>query len=306
MRKELVCQRLFTLVALTVAALLNTPRSQAQPSPTRPAFEVASIKLNDACAGRRGRGGGFSPNGYSTSCIPLRVLIRIAYGKPAYGLANPRQLEVLGGPAWLDSEVYDVIAKGPDGASLDRTFDMIQTLLEDRCKLKVHKERREAPVYSLTVAKGGPKIRETKAGTCRPHSLGNLQPVEPGATESALLPCGWTSSTPNGGDVTKIGLGVTMDQLADGMLASLDRPVINRTGLVGIFDIHLVYALDMATPGQSRLDGASSPTPIPLAPDPTAPSIFSAIQQQLGLKLVSDKGLVEVLVIDHVEKPSAN
>jgi uncharacterized protein (TIGR03435 family) len=306
MGKDLVCQRLFTFVALTVAALLNTPRSHAQRSPTRPAFEVASIKLDDTCAGRHGRGGGFSPNGYSTSCVPLRVLIRIAYGKPAYGLANPRQMEVLGGPAWLDSEVYDVVAKGPGRASLDRTFDMIQTLLEDRCKLKVHMERREAPVYSLTVGKGGLKIQETKTGTCRPHSVGNLQPVERGAVESELLPCGWTSSTPSGGNVTKIGLGVTMDQLAGGMLASLDRPVINRTGLAGIFDVHLVYALDMTTPAQRRLDGASSPTPIPLTSDPTAPSVFSAIQQQLGLKLASDKVLVEVLVIDHVEKPSAN
>jgi uncharacterized protein (TIGR03435 family) len=298
--------RSFAFVTLTVMALLTTPRSHAQPSPARPAFEVASIKLNNACDGRHGRGGGFSPGGYSTSCVPLRVLIRIAYGKPAYGLANPRQIEVLGGPAWLDSEEYDVVAKGTNVASLDRAFDMLQTLLEDRCKLKIHKETRQVPVYSLTVAQGGSKMRPTKSGTCRPHAIGNHTPAEPVAGQPDLLPCGYTSTIPNGGNVTKTGLGVTMDQLAGGMLASLDRPVMNRTGLTGMFDIHLVYVLDTATPAQSRLDGADSPRPAPSAMDPTGPSVFAAVQKQLGLKLASDKGPVEVLVIDRVEKPSAN
>jgi uncharacterized protein (TIGR03435 family) len=297
--------RSFAFVTVAVAALLITRPSHAQPGPTRPAFEVASIKLNNACDGRRGRGGGFSPGGYSTSCVPLRVLIRIAYGKPAYGLANPRQTEVLGGPAWLDSELYDIVAKGTNVASLDRAFDMLQTLLEDRCKLKIHKETREVPVYSLTVAKGGPKMQPTKAGTCRPHDFQNLKPAEPVGGDTDLLPCGYTS-TVNGGNVTKTGLGVTMDQLAGGMLASLDRPVMNRTGLTGMFDVHLVYAPDPATLAQPRLGGADSPRPAPSAPDPAGQSIFTAVQKQLGLNLAPDKGSAEVLIIDHVEKPSAN
>jgi uncharacterized protein (TIGR03435 family) len=297
--------RSFAFVTVAVAALLITRPSHAQPGPTRPAFEVASIKLNDTCGGRRGRGGGFSAGGYSTSCVPLQVLIQIAYGKPKYGLANPRQIEVRGGPAWLDSELYDIVAKGAYVASLDRTFDMLQTLLEDRCKLKIRKETREAPVYSLTVAKGGPKMLPTKAGTCRSHDIQNLNPAEPVTGGPALLPCGYTS-TLNGPTVTKTGLGVTMDQLTGGMLASLDRPVMNRTGLTGMFDVHLVYAPDPATLAQPRLDGADSPRPAPSAPDPAGPSIFTAVQKQLGLNLAPDKGSAEVLIIDHVEKPSAN
>ena len=298
--------RAFRSSFAAVVALLFTPQGRAQPSPTRSAFDVASIKLNNACGGRHGRGGGFSLGGYSTSCVPLRVLIRIAYGRPAYGLANPRQTEVLGGPAWLDSEVYDIVAKGMNVATLNQAFDMLQTLLEDRCKLKIHKETREVPVYSLTLANRGSKMQSTKAGTCRPRDIQNLKPAEPSASESGLQPCGYTSTIPSGTSVTKTGVGITMDQFAGGMLASLDRPVANRTGLKGMFDIHLVYVLDTTRPTQTRLDGANTATPVPPFQDPAGPSIFTAVQQQLGLKLASDKGPVEVVVIDHVEKPSAN
>lgn len=285
-------ERSFAFVTLAVVALSITPRSYAQPNLPRPAFDVASFKLNSACGGRHGRGGGFSPGGYSTSCVPLRVLIRLAYGKAVYGLWNPRP-EIAGGPAWLDSELYDIAAKGANVASIDRAFDMLQTLLEDRCKLKIHKETREVPVYSLTVAKGGPKMKATKAGNCAAQNFRNLRPAEPVAGEPNLLPCGYTSTT-NGANVTRTGLGVTMDQLACGMLTSLDRPVVNRTGLTGMFDVRLVYAPDPPAATQSS------------AQEPAGPSIFAAIQQQLGLKLASDKGPVEVFVIDHVEKPSAN
>ena len=297
--------RLFAFTTLGVFAL----RYGAKPVATeldRPAFEVASIKLDTSCGERRGRGGGFSPAGYSTSCVPLRVLIRIAYGKPVYGLANPRQIEVLGGPTWLDSEVYDISAKGANMTSLNRAIEMLQSLLEERCKLKVHKETQEAPIYLLRLAKAGPKIQPTKPGTCRPHVIGDLQPGERLANQPDLQPFGYTTSDINRGNVTKTGLGVTMDQLAAGMLASLDRPVVNRTGLTGMFDIHLVYALDTATQAQPRADGVDSPVPTVSAPDPVGPSVFGAVQDQLGLKLVSGKGQVEVLIIDHVEKPSAN
>jgi uncharacterized protein (TIGR03435 family) len=293
-------------VTLAVVPLLVAGRSQAQPSPQRPAFDVASIKLDNNCGARRGRGGGFSPVGYSTSCVPLRVLIRIAYGRPKYGLANPRQTEVLGGPEWLDSEVYDIAGKGTKVASLGRVFDMLQTLLEERCKLKIHTETREVPIYALTVAKGGIKMQATKAGTCRPYDTANLLSEERVSGEPDLQPCGYTTTLPNGGNVKKTGLGVTMDQLAGGMLASLDRPVVNRTGLTGMFDIHVAYALDTAATAQPRAGGADSPGPELSAPDPTGPSVFTALQEQLGLKLASDKGPVEVLVIDHVERPSAN
>ena len=205
-------------------------------------------------------------------------------------------MEVLGGPAWLDSEVYDIVAKGTNVATLNQAFDMLQTLLEDRCKLKVHKETREVPVYSLTVANRGPKMQPTQVGSCRALDIQNLKPTEPLAGESDLQPCGYTSTTPSGASITKTGVGVTMDQFAGGMLASLDRPVIDRTGLKGMFNIHLTYAPVTETPTQP-------------SQDPAGPSIFTAVQQQLGLKLAlrQTEGPVEVLVpIDRMEKPSAN
>ncbi|MEO8596782.1 MAG: TIGR03435 family protein [Candidatus Solibacter sp.] len=298
--------RVFGFTILAIFALPVIGQNQSPPATNRPAFEVASIKLGTSCGERRGRGAGFSRAGYSTSCVPLRVLIRIAYGKPMYGLTNPRQIEVLGGPAWLDSEVYDISAKGANITSLSQVFEMLQSLLEDRCKLKVHKETREAPIYLLELAKGGPKIRLTKAGACRPNVIGNFGLGEPPANQPDLQPCGNTASATNRGNVTKTGLGVTMDQFAGGMLASLDRPVANRTGLTGMFDIHLVYALDAATQAPPPASGVDNPASTASVPDPLGPSVFGALQDQLGLKLASARGPVDVLVIDHVERPSAN
>lgn len=280
---------------IALAVLLIAPVIYPQSTDPRPKFDAASIKLNLNCGERRGRGGGVSPGGYATTCVPIRNLIRLAYGPPAHSFY--RQTDLLGGAAWLDTDVYDIVARATNIGTIDRFHAMLQRLLEDRCNLKIHTETKEVPAYMLTVAKGGPKIQPPKPGSCRPGVIENrnILPPQPVTDEPALLACGWTSTTIQGGNFIKTGLGVTMDQIAATILDRLDRLVVNRTRVAGRFDVHLEYAPE-TTPEQS--DG--------LAPAPAGPSVFSAVQQQLGLKLLPGKGSVEVLVIDHIEKPSDN
>jgi uncharacterized protein (TIGR03435 family) len=143
---------------ISLAVLLIAPGVYPQSPDPRPTFDTASIKLNVNCGERRGRGGGVLDGGhYATSCVPIRNLIRLAYAPPQRSFF--RQTDVLGGAAWLDTEVYDVVAGGTNIGSTDRWRAMLQRLLEDRCNLKIHTETREVPVYALTVAKGGLKSR---------------------------------------------------------------------------------------------------------------------------------------------------
>jgi uncharacterized protein (TIGR03435 family) len=288
-----------------LAVLLLAPGNYPQAPDTRPQFDAASIKLNMNCGGRvNPRGGGpLTSEYYSTSCAPLRVLIRVAYAPQQHSFI--RQTEVLGGASWLDTEVYDVAARAANIGTVDRWHAMLQRLLEDRCGLKIHKETREVPVYALTVAKGGPKMQPSKPGSCRsipatttlPQAI--IPPSQPAAGEPELPVCGWDTYRLTGGTISRTGVGMTIDQFANLLLDRLDRLVVNRTGLAGMFDIGLEYASETAQTRPEGLDGAGS---VPSASDPV-PSVFTAVQQ-LGLKLSPDKGNVEVLVIDHVEKPS--
>ncbi len=271
------------MVARWVAYIVIAAAWQS-PDP-RPQFDAASIKLNVNCGGRRGRGYGLRNNEYyAPSCVTMRTLIRQAFAPQQDTIFRPT--DVLGGATWLDTEVYDVAARAGNIGTMDRWRAMLQRFLEDKCDLRFHRETKEVPVYTLTVAKGGPKIQPSKPGNCRPMTQTTVP--ELAADEPKLPFCDWTWSV-KGGTIDVTGLGVTMDQLATGMLDGLDRLVVNRTGLAGIFDVHLEYAAETA----------------PREPDPTGPSVFTAVQQ-LGLKLSPDKGNVEVLVVDHMDKPSDN
>ena len=185
---------------------------------------------------------------------------------------------------------------------------MLQRLLEDRFQVKVHKESRDVPVYTLTVAKSGLKLQASKPGSCTPMDMNNLprNTIKPGDPMPKY--CGGGGMRTNGAIWTADWYGVTMAEFAGRMLENdVDRPIIDRTGLTGRFDVHLEFARDNARSGPVRLNGADSPGLPPSSPDRAAgPSIFTALQEQLGLKLSAEKGPVDVLVIDHVEKPSAN
>lgn len=172
---------------------------------------------------------------------------------------------------------------------------MLQALLEDRFKLKIHHETREGPVYALTLARGGSKLKPFKDGSCT--QMPSTFPVPKPASGQRY--CKAMVST-RGPSVD--AEGSTLSAFSKLLNLVLDRPVIDKTGIAGRFDIHLEFTLDQVTPGLLGL----APDTSAAASEPTGPTIFTAIQEQLGLKLQPAKGPVELLIIDHVERPSTN
>jgi uncharacterized protein (TIGR03435 family) len=207
-------------------------------------------------------------------------------------------IQVQGLPAWIDSDYYEIVAKaeGAPGQAMMRG-PMMQSLLEDRFKLRVHRETKEVPVYVLSVAKGGPRLNATKGGSCTPEDIDNPPPLpEPG--KPLPLMCG-------GQMVRSFGLemsGATMQDLCVQLFIRTDRIVIDKTGISGNFDINLELSKEDVTPAQlMALMGATPDT----STDPPHSSVFDAVKK-LGLKLESGKGPGEFLVIDHIERPSEN
>jgi len=230
-----------------------------------PAFEVASVKPCTEEQQRQFPIGLFAyPGGrLRVTNETLRQLIHDAYGLEMH--------QILGGPAWLDSERWIVEAKAPEAsAGKPEMRLMLQTLLANRFGLKIHRETKTESVYALVVAKGGPKLKPPKDSTRAPFvGFGRTGPV----TAEAL-------------SQTFSGQNATMDLLAYRLSQHLRRPVTNKTGIEGNFDFLIEYS------------GADSQT--------TAPPLDRAIQDQVGLRLVTEPGSVEVIVVDGAAKPSAN
>jgi uncharacterized protein (TIGR03435 family) len=311
-----------------LAQARQTPQAEAKPK-----FEVASVKPckqgetvsggTGQKGGGRGGSGSQSPDRLDLPCFPVSFFIRLAY-VDWNNRHNPGDnLRLEGGPAWTDSERYQIDAKadGPVGRDM-MEGPMLQALLEDRFKLKVRRETRETPLYALTVASGGiklqragdhrcaepdaggaqlddgrpvaflgcSKLQRAEAGSCTPRDLTQFPPppLQPGDKP----PCGVLRglegrSTPR--HMTDI-LGTTMAQIARTLEGGAGRPVIDKTGLTEKFDFHIEYAPNGVAPSD----------------DPDAlPSVFTALQA-LGLKLEPAKGPRDFLVIDHVERPSEN
>jgi uncharacterized protein (TIGR03435 family) len=259
-------------------------------------FEVASVKLNKSGDGRTMLQ--IPPGGrFVATNVPLKVLISQAF-------ANPQPLpnfRIIGGPPWLDSERYDINAKastefqpgtnGPPTA----LFAMLRALLEERFKLKTHYESKELPVYELVVARSdgklGPQMQKSDvdcAALFAARRGGGPPPPPPAPGERPM--CGMFGSP------GRIQAGaVTMTQLVNNLAGRVGRTIIDKTGLMGGFDLELVWTPD-------QIPGPPPPGAPPLPPiDPNGPSLFTALQEQLGLKLESGKGMVDVLVIDSVE-----
>jgi uncharacterized protein (TIGR03435 family) len=263
-------------IVIAIGATIGLAHAQTR----RPEFEAASIK--PSAGTERGVGIHPLPGGrLNVENAPLRVLISVAY--------NVRTFQIAGGPSWTYSAPFDIAAKGDDRAPFPQELLMLQTLLESRFKLAVHRETREAPVYELTIAKSGLKLAPSKEGACvvvEPNSA--PPPPRPGATPPNY--CGNFGLERGRIDA----FGARMQPLSNALATVLDRTVIDKTGLTGMFDIHLAFTPDLAT----ATDPATS--------SDLGPSVFTALQEQLGLKLESAKGPVSMLVIDRVEKPSAN
>jgi len=263
------------MVGLLAVAVVSASGffGQAQaPRPKFEAFEVATIKLapSDPKRGRYIKMQGthrFVENDYT-----LKLLIAAAYN------LNPQTIS--GGPAWLSSDHYDILAVTPGEVQPTREeqMAMLRSLLSDRFKLTFHRQPKEFSVYALDVAKSGPKLKPSTAGPDDPVVMGPGQ-VFP---QRILLPARNASMK----DFTSLL-----------QRAILDRPVVDRTGLSGRYDFELEWA-----PDESQFGGD-----IPAA-SATAPSLplFSAMQQELGLKLEPTKASIDALVVDAVERPSEN
>lgn len=234
-------------------------------------YTVASIKPDKSgdyrFIYRNLPGGRFTATG-----VTVKMLIMQAYKVPAY--------EILGGPSWILNDKWDVEAKA-DGIQGDHSAELMQSLLADRFQLKVHRETKQVPEYALVVAKGGSKM---KASTN--ESGESKERVQFGRGQAIIS-------------------DMSIPRFADFLSRELGRPVMDRTDLKGKYGFKLEWA---PAPGESGAESLGLP-PVALPPpsaDSTAPSIFTALEEQLGLKLESTKGPAEMVVIDHVERPSEN
>jgi len=270
-------------VLLTMIALecLSAPLICAQQPMARAEFEVAAIKLNSSCGYGPGRGGApQSPGTLSLDCHTVQNLIQMAYDSWANGVSlNPRIIQIFGGPGWIDSEYYDIHAKAEGGAPVPKMAGpMLQTLLETRFKLKVHRETREGPVYVLTVAKSGPKLQQTKEGSCIPLDF-NHPPPPPAPGQPFPNLCGPQRMGRNGSALTMGAVGMTVADFANGLLGKyVDHPILDKTGLTGLFDFHLEFSpAPMAGPQANGLGDTSNGA---MASDFAGLSIFAALEQR--------------------------
>jgi uncharacterized protein (TIGR03435 family) len=277
--------------ALSALLLMIAAYSVFAQSAPAPRFEVASIKLDKSAPPRHIVRP--LPGGLHTENASVRMLMLNAYGVQSF--------QIVGGPAWIESEGYNIDAKAEGSASQRQVFLMLQSLLEDRFHLKVHRETKELPAYALAPAKGGIKLPAPKEGDCvspNPSASdwagGRLPP--PGA-DPASLPCGSVKVILQPSGARLQGAKAPMTEFIRMLSMVLGAPVIDKTGFTEPFDVRLDFLPDETT-------GALPPPPAP--PDDPNPTILTAIQEQLGLKLESTKGPVEVLVIDRLERPAEN
>jgi uncharacterized protein (TIGR03435 family) len=198
-----------------------------------------------------------------------------------------------GAPNWVESDRYSIAAKADGGATEDMmNGPMLQALIEDRFKLRIRRETREIPVYDLTVAKGGLKLSPFKQGSCVLIDWTKSPPI-PELLSGQTACHAWQDKKE--GNVILDGTGMSIDDFSNQFLDRLDRPVTNKSAVVGLFDFYVEFAPDEVMSANSAA-----------APNPAGPSIFTALREQLGLKLERAKGPGDFLVIDHVEKPTEN
>jgi uncharacterized protein (TIGR03435 family) len=273
---------LFMTTAMA-ASQSSAPQNVAAPPAVHTApleFEVVSIRPNKS--GSRTRTVSNTPEGIRAVNMRLDMFVN-------WGLHDE---QVLGGPDWVKTEGYDFEVKVADSdlaayekAPASETARMLHDVLVDRLQLKDHRETRELPIYSLVIAKSGSKLKEAKPGNAYADGAkwANGEPTGPGVF---VFPGPTIAS---GRRV--VGQGGSLVDLASRLcyMNGINRMVVDKTGLPGSYDFLMEWVPEGAGPESD-----------------TATSIFTAIQEQLGLKLEPDKGPVEVLVIDHVERPSAN
>ena len=292
----LVASIAFVFAVPLGVGLVSTPLLSSQSPTGTPglAFEVASVRRN--VSGNRGGPFGPQPGGrFIATSVTLNQLIRFVY-EPSVWNRTMEAFRVSGGPPWLDSDRFDVNAKAAREVPLLQLRAMLQTLLAERFKLRVHHEDRVLPIYRLALARSdgrlGPQMHRTE--------LDCSQPIDPfrGFRRGESVHCGFFGMSPTidpaSGQSNQTFRGMTMEGLAGQLRQFLDRTVIDGTGLAGYYDGDFEFTNEIAIP-----------PPPPGLPNPyegrTFASVFSVLPQQLGLRLESDRGPVDVVVIDHAE-----
>jgi uncharacterized protein (TIGR03435 family) len=293
-------------MAITAVALLILPsaeqsRAESQTQNTTAAastyeYEAVTIKPSKGPGPASKIGMWPAPDGFNAWFVTPQQMVSTAYGV--------ERTRVLGGPDWFPSERFDIEAKmdasvadalqklSSDESTLARR-QMLQTVLADRFKLAVHRETKELPVYTLVIAKNGPKLQTAKPGDTYANA-----PKFPDGTSAGA---GVIRPGPEGGIIAQ---AIPITSLLRYLVQELGHPVVDKTGLSSTYDFTLQFTPDdrlQAPPG-------SAPNQRPQASpsDFGGPSLFNALQEQLGLRLEAGKGPVEIIVVDHVERPSGN
>jgi uncharacterized protein (TIGR03435 family) len=254
---------------LFAAPLLAQSRANVPPDLR---FEVASLKPSEP----GGRGGGIrpAPGGmrYLANNCPIKLMIQVAYRVKAE--------QIIGGPGWLDTDRFDLDAKAEKASSAAELHVMLMNMLVDRMQMKFHHEKKEMRMYALTVDKSGPRAT--------PHEAANAgEPWVDIATEKFLHLKMKATCAP-------------MDYFAFQLSLLMDLPVVDLTGLKGGYDFNLEFTRELPPgfPEGGKINGED--------PDTSGPTVYAALKQQLGLELKAQKGPVEVIVIDHAERPAGN
>jgi uncharacterized protein (TIGR03435 family) len=255
----------------------------------RPSFEVVSIKPYEAPHIDTPRFIGFRPQAtgrLTATGVTLKGLLTYGY--------RMHDNQIVGGPPWINTERYEVNAKAEDGTVVtvgvpsdpnvpDTMGLLVQSMIDDRFQLKMHRETREMSVYVLEIAKGGLKMKRSPDQTPpKPLAPGDGPPPLQSQNRGAL----GMESRPEG--FIMRGTAVTISQIVGMLSRQSGRYVIDKTGLSGLFDVRLAWSSQILPTG---------------APDPVGPVLFIAVQEQLGLRLVSTTGPVPVIVVDGAQKP---
>jgi uncharacterized protein (TIGR03435 family) len=250
------------------AALIFLIALTARGQTPAPAFEVATVKRSPDVVGWAGLQ--FPGGGrFEASHVTVKAMVAFAY--------EVRDFYVSGGPGWAGSDTFDIVAKADASATPAQMRAMLRTLLAERFKLAVRPETKEATVYQLVVAKEGVKSSGLQESS---RKIGGIRFLGRGQIE---------------------GMGNTLSGLANYLQTLLDQVVVDKTGLTANYDFKLAWSPDESQAGKPGAQAGPAN-----GADPGGPSIFTALQEQLGLKLEATKGPVETMVIERVEKPTDN
>ena len=279
-------------IVLWISVVGAAAQTSAQTSVSRPNFDVTSVKPNPTGV----RSGAIQPGRFAQSAVTVRQLVRMAYGTN----------QIVGGPGWIDSELFDVEGRGPfdlsgylpgrDG-SPPQVYLMLQQLLADRFNLVVHRATQQRPVYALVTSR-----RDQQLGPKLTRSTFDCEAMLAATVQSGRLPAPPSQGMPRcavgGAPGHLIADSIDLTRLADFLSTSTDRAVIDRTELAGRFNVELQWTSDALGPAPSPPAGAAT-TDAP-------PALVTALQEQLGLKLDAVTAPIEVLVIDSADRPTPN